>query len=93
MDKPQIDQLEQTTLRIELTNKGVWELESNPRFAPFIQMNKDGSGVAYVQIAAKDMNFYVDLIWQLGHDAKLLGPEEAISYMKQKIHSMQSIYL
>ena len=91
-DKPTI-KLQQTTLRLELTNKGVWELESNPRFAPFIEINKDGSGVASVQIAVEDTNFYVDLIWQLGQDAKLLVPEEAISYMKQKIQSMQSMYL
>jgi predicted DNA-binding transcriptional regulator YafY len=93
MDKPKKDHLEQTTLRLELTKKGVWQLESNPRFDPFIQRNEDGSGMASVLIAAEDMNFYVDLIWQLGKDVKILGPVEAIAHIKQKIESMRSTYL
>jgi predicted DNA-binding transcriptional regulator YafY len=93
MNKPKKDHLEQTTLRLELTKKGVWQLESNPRFDPFIQRNEDGSGMASVLIAAEDMNFYVDLIWQLGKDVKILGPVEAIAHIKQKIESMRSTYL
>jgi hypothetical protein len=93
MNKPKKDHLEQTTLRLELTKKGVWQLESNPRFAPFIQRNVDGSGMAIVQIAVEDMNFYVDLIWQLGRDVNILGPSEAITFIKQKIESMRSSYL
>lgn len=93
MNKPKKDHLEQTTLLLELTKKGVWQLESNPRFAPFIQRNVDGSGMASVQIAAEDINFYVDMLWQLGKDVKILGPVEAIAYIKQKIESMRSTYI
>lgn len=93
MDKPKKDHLKQTTLLLELTKKGVWQLESNPRFAPFIQRNVDGSGMASVQIAVEDMNFYVDLIWQFGKDVKIVWPVEAIAYIKQKIDSMRSTYL
>lgn len=75
-----------------MTKKGVWLLESNPRFAPFIQQNEDGSGMATVKIAAEDLNFYVDLIWQLGGEVKLAAPAEGIAYMNQKIESMRLLY-
>lgn len=92
LDKPQKNHLEQTTLRLELTKQGVWQLESNSRFAPFIRRNANGDGTASVQIAVEDVHFYVDLIWQLGKDAKILGPDEAVAYIKQKIESMRSAY-
>ncbi|KIL39970.1 DNA-binding protein [Gordoniibacillus kamchatkensis] len=93
LNKPKKDHLEQTALRLELTNKGVWLLESNPRFAPFLQRNEDGSGaVVNVKIAAEDLEFYVDLIWQLGENAKILGPAEAIACMKQKVDCMRMLY-
>lgn len=92
LDKPNKDHLEQTTLQLEMTKKGVWLLESNPRFAPFIQQNEDGSGMATVKIAAEDLNFYVDLIWQLGGEVKIAAPAEGIAYMNQKIESMRLLY-
>ncbi len=92
MNKPEKDHQEQTALQLEMTKIGVWLMESNPRFAPYTQRNEDGSGQAIVGIAAEDLNFYVDLIWQLGVDVRILAPIEAITYMKQKIDSIQSLY-
>jgi len=92
LDRPNKDHLEQTTLQLEMTDKGVWLLESNSRMAPYIQRNEDGSGTASIQIAKEDLNFYVDLIWQLGGEAKIVGPAEAITYMEQKIESMRLLY-
>lgn len=91
--KPEKEHLEQTVLLLEMTKKGVCKLESKPRFAHFIQRNEDGSGTAAVQIAAEDLHFYVDLIWQLGEDVKITGPLQAIAYIKQKIESIQLLYL
>ncbi|RAV23233.1 helix-turn-helix transcriptional regulator [Paenibacillus contaminans] len=92
LDKPTKDHLEQTLLQLEMTSKGVWMLESNPHIAPYIQRNEDGSGTATIQIAAEDLSFYVDLIWQLGGEGKIVGPAEGVAYMKQKIESMCSLY-
>nr|WP_269669528.1 YafY family protein [Paenibacillus sp. GSMTC-2017] len=91
-DKPDKEHLEQNIFYVELTKKGVWQLESNPRFAPFIARKDDGSGIAEVTIAKEDISFYVDLIWPLAGDAKVVGPIEAIAYVKRKIAEMKSIY-
>ncbi|EHB66008.1 helix-turn-helix transcriptional regulator [Paenibacillus lactis] len=92
MNKPEKGHLDQTVLHIEITRKGVWLLESNPRFAPSIQRNEDGSGAAAIQIAAEDLRFYVDLIWNLGSEVKIKGPVEAITYIQEKAEAMRSLY-
>jgi len=92
MNKPEKGHLDQTVLHIEITKKGVWLLESNPRFAPSIQRSEDGSGVAAIQIAAEDLRFYVDLIWNLGSEVKIKGPVEAITYIQEKAEAMRSLY-
>lgn len=91
-NKPEKDHLEQRVLLLELTKNGVWLLESNPRFAPYIQRSEDGSGTAAVQIAAEDLHFYIDLIWNMGDDVKILEPIEAITYIQQKIEAMRLLY-
>ncbi|GIQ69092.1 YafY family transcriptional regulator [Xylanibacillus composti] len=92
LDKPNKEGLEQTIIELELTKKGVWLLESNPRFRSFIQHNKDGSGTLTMGIAVQDMKFYVDLLWQWGDEVKIVGPAEAKAYMHQKIESMRLLY-
>ncbi|MNI18596.1 hypothetical protein D3C73_720100 [compost metagenome] len=92
MDKPTNNHLEQTVLLLTLTPKGVSQLETNARFAPFIQRNEDGSALAEVPIATEDLHFYVDQIWQLGKEAVIRGPHEAITCIKQKIDSMRGLY-
>ncbi|MBB3112464.1 putative DNA-binding transcriptional regulator YafY [Paenibacillus phyllosphaerae] len=93
LDKPQKDDQERTALELELTNKGVWMLESNPRFGPYIKHYEDGGGTVTVPIAAEDLKFYVDLIWQWGDDVKIIGPAAAAAYIRQKIEAMRLLYL
>jgi predicted DNA-binding transcriptional regulator YafY len=92
LDKPNRMDQDQLAFELEMTSKGVWLLESNPRFGPFIQKNEDGSGTLSINIAAEDMSFYVDLIWQFGDEVKVLGPIEATTYIHQKIESMRMLY-
>ncbi|MEK5060017.1 helix-turn-helix transcriptional regulator [Paenibacillus shunpengii] len=93
LDKPNQDDGEPSTLELKMTNKGVWLMESNPRFQPFIQQNTDGSGSLTMKIAAEEMKFYVDLIWQFGNEVEIVAPAEARAFIQQKIKSMQLIYL
>lgn len=92
LDKPIQKDQDQITLKLELTKKGVWMLESNSRFGPYLLRNEDGSGTVSIEIAAQDMNFYVDWIWHWGEEVKIVGPAEAKTYMHQKIESMRSLY-
>lgn len=93
LDKPNKADGEQSTLELEMTKKGVWLMESNPRFQPFIQQNKDGSGSLTMKIATEDIKFYVDLIWQFGDEVKIVAPAEAKAFIQQKIKSLQLLYL
>lgn len=92
LDKPEKSQLEQTVLLLELTEKGIWQLDTHARFAPYIKRNEDGTGTAAVPIAAEDLNFYVELIWALGEDVKIIGPIEAVTQIKQKMKAMFLMY-
>ncbi len=92
LDKPTKEGLEQTILELEMTKKGVWLMESNSRFRPFIRHNEDGSGALTMGIAVQELNFYVDLIWQWGDEVKIVRPVEAKAYMHQKIESIRLLY-
>lgn len=92
LDKPDQMDKDQITFELELTRKGVWLLESNPRFGPYIKRNEDGSGTLAINVAAEDMKFYVDLIWQYGDEIKVLAPAEATAYIHHKIESMRLLY-
>lgn len=92
LDEPNPPDQDQITLELELTNKGVWLLESNARFGPYIHRRKDGGGKLSIEIAAQDMEFYVNFIWQWGQEVKIVGPAEAKAYMHQKIEMMRLLY-
>lgn len=92
LDKPSEGDQEQTTLELEMTQRGVWLLEPNPRFHPFIQHNEDGSGSLRMNIPTEDIRFYVDLIWPFGDEVKVVAPSDAVAYIQQKIESLLSLY-
>lgn len=83
---------EQTALRVALTSKGLWQLESNPRFAAFLTKGGDGGGTAIVPVAKDELPFYVDLLWALGEEAVIEAPEEAVLHMKKKAEAVASRY-
>lgn len=92
LDMPEPSGQDMVTLELEVTKRGVWLLESNARFGPYIRRHEDGSGCITLDIAAQDMHFYVDLIWQWGEEIKITGPAEARAYMHQKIETMRQLY-
>lgn len=92
LDKPEKSQLEQTVLLLKLTERGIWQLDTHARFAPYIKRNEDGTGTAAVPIAAEDLNFYVELIWAFGENVKVIGPAEAVTQIKQKMKAMFLMY-
>lgn len=92
LDKPMTDQSEQLMLQLAFTSQGVWQVESNARFAPYLQRREDGSGTANVSIAHKDLPFHMELLWKLGEDVTVLGPAEAVQWMRRKIESISRLY-
>lgn len=91
-DQPDKSGLAQLELQVSLTAKGMWKLESNSRFSPYLERFEDGSGKAVVPIPREDMFFYADLIWSLGAEAAIEGPDEAVAYMKGKLEAVMSRY-
>ncbi|RJE86188.1 YafY family transcriptional regulator [Paenibacillus sp. 1011MAR3C5] len=91
-DKPDKSSLAHVELRVSLTARGAWELEANPRFSPYMERFENGSGKAVIPIPQEDIPFYGDLLWSLGAEAVVEGPEEAIVYIRSKIQAMLPHY-
>lgn len=77
---------------VQLTSKGVWLLETDTRLGPHIDKNKDGSGVAQLEIPATDVIFYSDYVWRLGEEATIISPAEAVQWTQEKIEAMRLRY-
>ncbi|XOK60637.1 helix-turn-helix transcriptional regulator [Paenibacillus elgii] len=77
---------------VSLTSNGLKKLEPNGRFRDFIELQEDGTGCIRMQIPINKLEFYTDMIWELGQDAKIVEPLEAIAYMKRTIEGMNELY-
>lgn len=82
-----------TTLCVSLTAAGVKKLQPNGRFNRFIDHLENGGGMVRISIPRRKLSFYTEMIWGLGHDAKILEPEEAVNIIKHNIDLMKHHYL
>ncbi|GGD79696.1 helix-turn-helix transcriptional regulator [Paenibacillus nasutitermitis] len=92
MNIPEMNHSEQISLSIELTAQGTWLLEGDTWFGPFIERRADGSAAATIRIPAANLTFYVDWVWRLGAEARIVNPPEAVACLKQKLEAMNSQY-
>ncbi|TFE23737.1 helix-turn-helix transcriptional regulator [Cohnella luojiensis] len=83
---------EQVSFIIELAPGGVHTLQSDVWFSKFIHLHEDGSGTASLEIAAEKIPFYADMAWNLGEDAQVVAPLEAVEYIKRKIEALRLKY-
>ncbi|MBD0382583.1 helix-turn-helix transcriptional regulator [Paenibacillus sedimenti] len=83
----------QYDLIVELREEGVRSLETNVWFGSHIEVHEDGGGTLRIRIPAQKIEFFVDLVWQLGGEAMIVEPAEAIDYIKQKIETVRQRYL
>ncbi|MDQ0059917.1 putative DNA-binding transcriptional regulator YafY [Paenibacillus harenae] len=81
-----------TVLVVCLTAAGVRKLEPNGRLYPFIVLHEDGGGTLRMSIPVRQLAFYVDMIWGVSYDAKIIEPEEAVYMMEQNIAMMEQQY-
>jgi hypothetical protein len=75
-----------------LTQAGIRKLESNGRLYPYINIHEDGGGTLNLSIPVRQLAFYVDMIWGVGYDAKIIEPEEAIHMIERNITLMRRQY-
>jgi predicted DNA-binding transcriptional regulator YafY len=93
-DAPEKNKLERITLTINLTSKGLKKIESNGWFDSVeLNNNEDGNRTIRIKIPIKDLEFYVVMIWGIGQDAKIIGPAEAVDYIKKKIELLRQLYV
>ncbi|RAR42213.1 WYL domain-containing protein [Paenibacillus sp. MDMC362] len=91
-DVEELEGQEQTLFCAYLTQKGKRKLEENGRFKDFIESLDDGGGVIRMYIPANKLEFYTDMIWELGQEAKITEPMESIIYIKCKLEEMKKLY-
>ncbi|SHE49439.1 Predicted DNA-binding transcriptional regulator YafY, contains an HTH and WYL domains [Seinonella peptonophila] len=86
--------LENVMLTIKLTPNGITKIDSNSWFhTADYEKNEDGGTTIRLKIPRKDLYFYVDMIWGLGHEAKIIEPIEAIEYINKKIELIRKQYV
>lgn len=83
----------QCDLIVDLTEEGVRSLETNVWFGPHLHVREDGGGTVRMRIPVRKAAFFADLIWQLGKEARIVEPAEAVDYLKQKIEEVRRRYL
>jgi predicted DNA-binding transcriptional regulator YafY len=83
----------QSDLIVELTEEGVRLLETNVWFGSHIEVHEDGGGTVRIRIPVRKVTFFTDMVWQLGKEARIVEPVEAVDYMKHKIETIRQRYL
>ncbi|MPY18704.1 helix-turn-helix transcriptional regulator [Paenibacillus glucanolyticus] len=91
-NKPVTSGWEMKEFKVQLTSKGVWQLETDTRLGPFIHKNKDGSGSVEIEIPAADIALYSDYVWRLGEEATIISPTEAVQWTLERIEAMKRRY-
>ncbi|MDQ6422823.1 YafY family protein [Paenibacillus sp. LHD-117] len=91
-NKPDQSHLEKVELVAQLTAEGAWQLESNRWFGPHLERCEDGSGLVRVQVPKTDLPYYVDAVWSLGAQARVLAPLEAIDLLQGKLKELEGLY-
>jgi len=89
---PEQNHQDLVTMTVALTAKGAHELESDEYFGAAIVQHADGSRTVTIQVPAANLEFYVDWIWRLGEDARVVEPFEAIAYIQRKIEAVRMQY-
>ncbi|WP_256992735.1 WYL domain-containing protein [Paenibacillus sp. SSG-1] len=77
---------------VELTEEGVRSLETNVWFSAHIELHEDGRGTLRMRIPVQKIEFFTDLIWPLGGEAKIVEPIEAVAYIRRKIETITKCY-
>jgi len=77
---------------VNVTSNGLRKLEPNGRFRGFVELQNDGTGCIRMHIPINKLEFYTDMIWELGQDARIVEPMEAIALMKRTIEEMNKLY-
>ncbi|MCH5584800.1 YafY family transcriptional regulator [Shimazuella sp. AN120528] len=89
---PELRKKEKTTLVIQLTLIGLRTLKNDGWFGDSLEFREDGTGLARLSIPIDNLPFFVDLVWRLGEEAKILEPEKAVDLIQQKIRKITGVY-
>ncbi|MHC0620370.1 helix-turn-helix transcriptional regulator [Paenibacillus sp. M.A.Huq-82] len=91
-NEPELQQMEKIVLGVRLNPGGLRKLETNGWFAGAIERNDDGSASIRMEVPRERLNFYADMIWELGEDAQIVEPEEAVVYLRCRVEKMRAMY-
>ncbi|WP_152394881.1 helix-turn-helix transcriptional regulator [Paenibacillus guangzhouensis] len=80
------------TMTVALTDRGAHELESDEYFGAAIVQHADGSRSTSIQVPTENLAFYVDWIWRLGEHARIVEPQEAVKYVRDKMDAIRAQY-
>jgi predicted DNA-binding transcriptional regulator YafY len=91
-NEPELRMMDLTGLAVHLTPVGVRTLETNGWFKDAIERQPGGGASIHMQVPAEKLHFYADMIWELGAEAKIIEPSDAVDYIKRKVEKMIELY-
>ncbi|MEK4299447.1 YafY family protein [Oceanobacillus sp. FSL W8-0428] len=80
------------TFLVDLTREGVRRAMSELDLERHVQRREDGTGWIKMSIPESELTYFVDLVWNFGSEAHVLGPKEAITSMKRKLETLLEKY-
>ncbi|NOU71842.1 WYL domain-containing protein [Paenibacillus sp. LMG 31458] len=91
-NEPELRQMDHTGLAVRLTSVGSRTLETNGWFKDALERHPGGGASIRMQVPAEKLRFYADMIWELGAEAQIIEPAEAVDYIKRKVEKMRELY-
>jgi predicted DNA-binding transcriptional regulator YafY len=91
-DRPENAGREGVELVADLSAEGLWQLESNRRFGPYMERFGDGSGRIRMRVPEEELPFYVEALWPLCAHARIMAPEKAVRLVEGKLREMGRAY-
>ncbi|GAF65135.1 putative transcriptional regulator [Bacillus sp. TS-2] len=77
---------------VVLSKEGVRRAISDIDLAKMVIVNNEGEGFIETFIPKSEWRFFADLIWNLGNEAFIKEPQEAVTYFKDKLLQLQKYY-
>jgi predicted DNA-binding transcriptional regulator YafY len=79
-------------LHVKLTREGLRQCQSEPWLEPDIVSSEDGNGYVDMEVDQSEIPFISEYFFCLGTDAKVIEPNEVISYIKQQTRLLLNHY-
>ncbi|MFS0785516.1 YafY family protein [Shouchella sp. 1P09AA] len=77
---------------VDLTRTGVRKAQSMMDLERFIHVGANGEAQLQATVPLKEVRYFTEMIWNLGSEATIKEPQEAIDFIQEKLQKIWSNY-